>query len=81
MSGADSETGRTSAGTLAPVDSGVLCVEHGAPIPAHVLAGHSPLTGTYRAVCDLCGVVVVGWECACEWWHDCGKVHRCGVRP
>jgi len=50
------------------------CHEHGQPIPAHVTAGHARLTGTYRAVCEHCGTVFIGWECACEWAHHCRTV-------
>lgn len=74
--GVDSGTGRTSSADSALVDSGNLCHDHGLPVPATVSAGESHLTGTYRAVCDFCGVVFIGWDCWCEWAHDCG-----GVRP
>jgi len=50
------------------------CHEHGQPIPATVTAGKSWLTGTYRAVCDQCWTVFIGWECACEWAHECRTV-------
>ena len=53
-----------------------VCDEHGQPIPEHVTAGYSRLTGTYRAVCDACGRVFIGWECLCEWDHHCPAVEQ-----
>lgn len=57
-------------------DGETVCEEHGQPIPATVTTGYSRITGTYRAVCDECGRVFIGWECLCEWDHHCPGVNQ-----
>jgi hypothetical protein len=70
VNGADSGTGRTSAETSAPVDSGNFCHEHGLPVPDTVRASHGAF-GTYAARCSACSYVCAYWDCACELVHDC----------